>query len=922
MRVDAAFVGREPEQARFRAVLADPDGGRILVLTGHGGAGKSTLLRRLAAIAAADPGRDIVATVDWEAEQPVIRAESATAAGPPIWLVLDRMYRALTDAVPPGAGRRRIERAFHPFRERMRRVPALAARARDLGLDAGRRPALSDDERTRLADAGEDLAAVALAAPLGPAAAPLAKAGRAAITAAVRRIAGWRVEDEEYPSLISEVDALVRAFGHGLDKLAGRGRPPVLLLDSCELLGPALDWLPALAGRPRAAETWVLGLRDAADPTAGGPAARLVAALPAERAETMPVRPFGPAESAAYLAEAFGAAPPPDVTAELIVATGGVPLAVALLVGLLRSDVPRDEVFADGPGRAAVATLMRRYLARLLARPESAEDLALVHGLALLPGRLDPALLAALWDVPPAEVAGRLDTLAARYDFVRPGRLPLQRDVATVVLAHLSGPAEREMVRPMHERAVAALRARLSRHAAAGEAAVTDEDWQRDVAALLWHTYWTGERAGHRLLCHLYAPVAVLAPGFALELADIPGSFAHSYASADRPVLRGVAVLAARPLEHGPADPAAVGRPVLEALRCHDDEGVLAADVCRRHADLVAVMHGDLLGLGVLERLELAEAAVERVAGADERVRRPVAAVHRRYTGWLAVQYLDEDTTLRREDALRAARRGVEVSPDDPLAHVVHGTVLTRIGEFAAGEAALREAKRRDPANPARSIILAYALLMDGRYEEAEPELRRGVEARPESAELRQLLGCVLLSLRKRGDEAVRVLCEADRLAPGDIVTLEALASALINEARYAEAEPVLRRAIAIAPTGKLYTHLGLAVGKLGRPDAALAAHRRAVELDPRDAASRVGLAAVLGARGDHAGAEREARAAIELDPSLYVAHENLAASLHYQGRREESERAFQRAAVVKAASGDEVTEVSLAWVKDQALRR
>ncbi|MER7272866.1 tetratricopeptide repeat protein [Dactylosporangium sp. NPDC000244] len=912
MRVDAVFVGRGPEQARFRAVLADPDGGRILVLTGHGGAGKTTLLRRLTAIAAADPGRDIVATVDWEAEQPVIRAESATAAGPPIWLVLDRMYRALTDAVPPGAGRRRIERAFHPFRERMRRVPALAARARDLGLDAGRRPALSDEERTRLADAGEDLAAVALAAPLGPAAAPLAKAGRAAITAAVRRISGWRVEDEEYPSLISEVDALVRAFGHGLDKLAGRGRPPVLLLDSCELLGPALDWLPALAGRPRAAETWVLGLRDAADPTAGGPAARLVAALPAERAETMPMRPFGPDESAAYLAEAFGAAPPPDVTAELTAMTGGVPLAVALLVGLLRSDVPRAEVFADGPGRAVVATLMRRYLVRLLARPESAEDLAFVHGLALLPGRLDPTLLAALWDVPPAEVAGRLDTLAARYDFVTPGPLPLHRDVAAVVLTHLSGPAEREMVRPMHERAVAALRARLSRHAAAGEAAVTDADWQRDVAALLWHTCWTGERAGHRLLCHLYAPVAVLAPRFALELAGIAGRFAGSYASADLPVLRGLLVLAGRPLEPGPADPAAAGPPVLEALRGHDDEGVLAADVRRRHADLVAVMHGDLLGLGILERLDLADTAVERVKGDDERVRRPVVQAHRRCTSWFAARFLDEGTAVPREVALRAGRRGVEVSPDDPLAHAAYGTVLTWIGEFAAGQAALREAKRRDPANPARSIILAYALLMDGRYEEAEPELRRGVEARPESARLRQLLGRVLLSLREPGGEAVRVLREADRLAPGDVATLEALAAALINEARYAEAEPVLRRAIAIGPTGKLHNHLGLAVGQLGRPDAALAAHRRAAELAPDDADIRVGLAAALGARGDHAGAEREARAAIELDPGHYLAHENLAASLHHQGRREEAERSSRRAAVAKAASGGEITEVPL----------
>src|SRR6266496_2065210 len=134
MRDGEIFVGRREEQERFRAALRDialssgsqPSGGLAFVLYGHGGVGKSSLLGRFAAIASGDAppdeenaGRFTVAAVDWELEQRRSPVEFSDDIGPPIWRVLDRLYRALVDAAVSSRDRRRIERAFSGFRRQM-----------------------------------------------------------------------------------------------------------------------------------------------------------------------------------------------------------------------------------------------------------------------------------------------------------------------------------------------------------------------------------------------------------------------------------------------------------------------------------------------------------------------------------------------------------------------------------------------------------------------------------------------------------------------------------------------------------------------------------------------------------------------------------------------------------------------------------
>jgi hypothetical protein len=167
----AYFVGRTSEQQQFRDVLAElrprrflrgeptgEDKGHVVLVHGLGGIGKTSLVDRYEAIAGGetDPelkGRFLVAKVDWSDKRKLDPAYHSTA-GPPVWLVADRLYAALQDAVGRSRwARRRLRRAFAPFRSAVTQLRELDDEARRLGLadgpGRGRLPSRNGQPRRR-----------------------------------------------------------------------------------------------------------------------------------------------------------------------------------------------------------------------------------------------------------------------------------------------------------------------------------------------------------------------------------------------------------------------------------------------------------------------------------------------------------------------------------------------------------------------------------------------------------------------------------------------------------------------------------------------------------------------------------------------------------------------------------------------------
>lgn len=171
------------------------------------------------------------------------------------------------------------------------------------------------------------------------------------------------------------------------------------------------------------------------------------------------------------------------------------------------------------------------------------------------------------------------------------------------------------------------------------------------------------------------------------------------------------------------------------------------------------------------------------------------------------------------------------------------------------------------PAQGSGSRDEAIEALGRNDLDTAERVARRWLEDHPADTELTRLLGMVLVTRgmqleaqeRPRDDfmplysESLAVLQKAEQLGgdrpqPG---LHHAIGYLLLSHRRLAEAEQRLGLAIAEAPRSfVLYRLRGTARGELGRYPEAEEDLRRAIELDPKDMASRLFLAHVLQLQG------------------------------------------------------------------------
>jgi len=84
------------------------------------------------------------------------------------------------------------------------------------------------------------------------------------------------------------------------------------------------------------------------------------------------------------------------------------------------------------------------------------------------------------------------------------------------------------------------------------------------------------------------------------------------------------------------------------------------------------------------------------------------------------------------DEGIAAARRAVDLAPDDASAHDWLGWGLHLAGSTASGEAELRAALRLDPALARARLHLGNLLIDAGRIEEGRTELQRAVDLDPQ----------------------------------------------------------------------------------------------------------------------------------------------------------------------------------------------
>ncbi|MFT8246814.1 tetratricopeptide repeat protein [Roseomonas sp. BN140053] len=205
----------------------------------------------------------------------------------------------------------------------------------------------------------------------------------------------------------------------------------------------------------------------------------------------------------------------------------------------------------------------------------------------------------------------------------------------------------------------------------------------------------------------------------------------------------------------------------------------------------------------------------------------------------------------RGEDALAAARRAVELRPEEPDLHLHLATLL------AAAEP--------DAADAARA--------------EAERLLRDALDGQPEQAGLWNLLAKVR-GARRDPAGAVAALDEVIRLEPASPWPLNDRVGHLLALNRLDEALVSITRALELRPEDPvLLRRLAIVLDRMGRPEEAVSAARRAVAAAPGDAENHHVLAG-LTLRSDPAAAAAAAREAVRLSNGVEAHRKRLDAAL------------------------------------------
>jgi tetratricopeptide (TPR) repeat protein len=162
--------------------------------------------------------------------------------------------------------------------------------------------------------------------------------------------------------------------------------------------------------------------------------------------------------------------------------------------------------------------------------------------------------------------------------------------------------------------------------------------------------------------------------------------------------------------------------------------------------------------------------------------------------------------------------------------------VLQDRGTMREAEELLLAWIREEPANADARLALGSFLERDGRFADAEVELRRALELNPVSAIAMNYLGYSLADRNERLEEAMSLIQRALEIDPWNGAYLDSLGWVYFRMGRYEDARAPLERAAREYPRdATVLDHLGDLYKRLGRHEAAVRAWRRALEAGPSD---------------------------------------------------------------------------------------
>ncbi len=262
---------------------------------------------------------------------------------------------------------------------------------------------------------------------------------------------------------------------------------------------------------------------------------------------------------------------------------------------------------------------------------------------------------------------------------------------------------------------------------------------------------------------------------------------------------------------------------------------------------------------------------------------------------------------------LAPAALAQEASENDAATNVANGNGFLAMGECELAQYYFREAVRQDPTNAEAHLGHGRALSCRFAYDLAIESLREAISADPNLTMAYVHLALTYQSQYQTDPErypdmlndALTVLANAERIAPGNTQVLNTKGVILFQLARFDEARESLEHAASSAQTDEeistrmesvIHVNLGKTYRDLGSLERAVTAFRRAVVLDPTSASAHSNLGNALYRVGDCEAAEYELRQAVAIAPNNLSAVSDLAITLFECGQVADSVPYFEHA--------------------------
>jgi tetratricopeptide (TPR) repeat protein len=254
------------------------------------------------------------------------------------------------------------------------------------------------------------------------------------------------------------------------------------------------------------------------------------------------------------------------------------------------------------------------------------------------------------------------------------------------------------------------------------------------------------------------------------------------------------------------------------------------------------------------------------------------------------------------ENAVKALDHATFFGPDsavifDGVSLNISGDKLYEKGEIQGAIEELKTALKLDPSNVNvhNSLGVCFGLL--GNYEPAIEEFKTAISLEPEEYMALYNLGLVCMLTEER-DQALELFLKADKIN-GDAYEVAFQTGKLYLELGDPQkARQYLERAAVLEPkSGAVYRYLGDCHAGNKMPQEAIAAYRKAIKLNPQDAASMSALGCLFEAQGENPEITLMfCRESVELAPDNALFRYRLGQLYSNQNLLEEALSAFQQA--------------------------